>query len=78
MFLDKTVYLNVLFICTHMCILISGELEYSPAVDRLVRRIYNYSDDLADCHYPKPILLPTGEVQFYDIIIMFKSIYQIV
>lgn len=40
----------------------AGMLNPIPIIDEIVKTVYNYSEELIECHAPKPILLPTGEV----------------
>lgn len=37
-------------------------LESLPNIDEIIGIRYNMSDELVECHAPKPILFPTGEV----------------
>jgi neutral ceramidase len=38
-------------------------LDPLETVDNVIERLYNMSDELRECHAPKPILFPTGELE---------------
>lgn len=53
---------QMLYYYDYLFNLFPGDLEGDEVADRVIDVLFNVSKEMRECQWPKPVLLPTGEV----------------